>query len=158
MKMSEIGEIANKKWKIIPEHFPFVLLDEYVVMPNHIHGIIQINKPNDLKDNFSIQNNMETIGRDAINRVSTISNKTGGITGNKNPMNQENLSRIIRWFKGRVSFETHQIYSEFAWQPRYYDHVIRNDESLAKIRIYIKDNLKNWASDQFNPDLEETKQ
>jgi len=154
--MSRMGEIADKFWKTIPRHFPFVLLDEHMIMPNHIHGIIQIKKPNDLNDNVSNQDNMETIGRDAINRVSTLSNKFGGITGNNNPMINENLSRIIRWYKGRVSFETRKIHVDFAWQSRFYDHVIRNDESINRIRFYIRDNLKKWSTDQLNPDFETT--
>ncbi len=47
VQLSEIGHMANKFWKDIPEHFPFVELDECVIMPNHVHGIIIINKPND---------------------------------------------------------------------------------------------------------------
>jgi len=135
--MSRMGEIADKFWKTIPRHFPFVLLDEHMIMPNHIHGIIQIKKPNDLNDNVSNQDNMETIGRDAINRVSTLSNK-------------------FRWYKGRVSFETRKIHVDFAWQSRFYDHVIRNDESINRIRFYIRDNLKKWSTDQLNPDFETT--
>jgi len=157
MNLSEVGEIADKYWKTIPKHFPFVLLDEFVVMPNHIHGIIQINNPNDLRYKNINQDRIETPGRDAINRVSTISNKSGGITGNKNPMFHNNLSRIMRWYKGRVSFETHRIHPDFAWQSRFYDHVIRNNESFIKIRYYICSNLKNWPTDQMNPEKQEFK-
>ncbi|MGM0565380.1 MAG: hypothetical protein ACQESX_01370 [Bacteroidota bacterium] len=47
MNLSEIGEIADKYWLEIPEHFPFVKLDVHVVMPNHVHGIVIIDKPDD---------------------------------------------------------------------------------------------------------------
>jgi len=119
MNLSEIGEIVKSEWLKSPDIRPDMNIEL---------------KPNDLNDNVSNQDNMETIGRDAINRVSTLSNKFGGITGKNNPMINNNLSRIIRWYKGRVTFETRQIYSGFAWQPRFFDHVIRNDESLNKIR------------------------
>ena len=51
MQLSEIGYMANKYWSEIPKHFPFVELDEFVIMPNHVHGIIVINKPDDGKPN-----------------------------------------------------------------------------------------------------------
>lgn len=113
MQWSEIGGMAQKYWNDIPKHFPFVKLDSFVVMPNHVHGIVIIDKTNGKCNND---------GRDGINRVST-ENPTqmqqGGMTGNTNPMLNENLSRILRWYKGRVSFESRKIHADFAWQPRF---------------------------------------
>jgi len=62
----------------------------------------------------------------------------------------------MRWYKGRVSFETHRTYPDFAWQSRFYDHVIRNNESFIKIRYYICDNPKKWSTDELNPENQET--
>ncbi len=64
-------------------------------------------------------------------------------------MLNDNLSKIIRWYKGRTSFESRKIHADFAWQPRYHDHIIRNDESFQKISEYIKNNPANWSADQF---------
>jgi len=144
MVLSEIGEIAKTYWEEIPQHFPFAELNEFVVMPNHIHGIIIINNSGKEKDN---------IGREAINRVSTInsiSTERGGITGLKNPMLSDNLSKIIRWYKGRVSFESRKIHADFGWQARFHDHIIRTDESFQKIRDYINNNPMTWADDKFH--------
>lgn len=130
MKLSDIGRIVFDLWQLIPKNFPFVTLDEFVIMPDHIHGIIVINK-ND--------------GRDAINRVSTITNtNSGGVTGNKNPMLHDNLSRIIRWFKERSTFECRKINEHFNWQPRFHDHIIRNRESHERIKNYIGNNPMKW--------------
>ena len=52
-----------------------------------------------------------------------------GFAGNKNPMLNDNISRIIRWYKGRCSYEMRKFHADFAWQTRFYDHIIRNDES-----------------------------
>ena len=92
---TEIGEIANQFWQEIPEHFPFVELDECVVMPNHVHGILFINKP--AYDEWR-------------------PNKFG-------PQSQ-NLAAVLRGYKAGVKkYATmHQI--DFAWQARYYDRVI----------------------------------
>jgi Transposase and inactivated derivatives len=197
MQLSEIGYIAVHCWQEIPNHFPFVILDEYVVMPNHVHGIIIINKPDDLgRDaihrvsmkndntgtisviqpdcNFINTNNIynnfaddyndtvnEKMGEvgdngymlggneDAMNRVSTdgMVKQVGGITGNNNPMLHENISCIIRWYKGRVSYESVKIHAEFAWQTRFHDHIIRNDESFQRIRSYIAGNPASWEAD-----------
>ncbi len=136
MRLNSTGEIAKKFWGEIPNFFPFVLLDEFIVMPNHIHGIIVINKP----DN---KPNVET-------RLIASLQSNGGFAGLNNPMMHENVSRVIRWFKGRCSFEIHKINSQFPWQTRFYDHVIQNEKSLMEIREYIFRNVQNWNSDRNN--------
>ena len=91
-----------------------------------------------------------------MNRVSTtMTNKTknaGGITGIRNPMLWNNLSRVIRWFKGRVSFEIHKHDEGFAWQSRFYDHIIRNERSYRTIVDYIRNNPIKWNDDNYNND------
>jgi len=159
MILSEIGSIAHQNWNNIPNQFPYVELDVFVVMPNHIHGIIVINKMDDEHQGTIGRDAIGTIGRDAINRVSTKpepesqpqpeNNINGGITGIHNPMLHDNLSRIIRWYKGRVSFESHKIHAGFDWQPRFHEHIIRNDESYQRISEYIQNNPANWHDDKF---------
>ena len=132
MKLSEIGIIAEKYWYEIPEHFPFVHLGEFVVMPNHVHGIIIIDNPVD----GDINANVETRLIASLPPASPPNAETkipGGITGHKNPMIQENISRIMRWYKGRCSFEIRKINPDFEWQPRFHDHIIRNNESFEHI-------------------------
>ena len=142
MVLNEIGKIANDCWMVISEHFPFVKLGEHVVMPNHVHGIVVIDKPDDGRS--------VSVGTRLIAPLPTEQTKTpGGITGNKNPMLHDNLSKIIRWYKGRTTFESRKIHADFAWQPRFHDHIIRNDESFHRISEYIKNNPANWSSDQF---------
>lgn len=75
--------------------------------------------------------------------------KIGGITGDKNPMLHDNLSRIIRWYKGRVSFESRKNNADFAWQPRFYDHIIWNEKSYHTIAGYIVNNPLEWEKDKF---------
>ncbi len=128
MKLSHIGMIAKNCWENIPNHFHNVELDEFIVMPNHIHGII------------ICENN---IRRDAINRVST-----GGITKTNNPMLSHNsLSNIIRQYKSRVSHEIHKTQPDFAWQPRFYEHIIRDERDLQNTRDYIVNNPIKWFYD-----------
>ena len=113
-------------------------------MPNHVHGIIMIDRTYDGRD-----------CRDAINRVSTEPNDIGGFSGNKNPMLHNNVPRVLRWYKGRVSFESRKIHARFAWQPRFYDHIIRSEKSYYIVSEYIISNPLKWNNDALNPDKKE---
>jgi putative transposase len=64
-------------------------------------------------------------------------------------MINDNISRIIRWYKGRCSFEMRKIHADFAWQPRFHDHIIRNRESFERIQKYIINNPLHWKEDKF---------
>ncbi len=169
MQLSGTGQLASDLWFKIPCRFPYVKLNAFVVMPNHVHGIIIIDKPGDDADgddgNRDDADGDDADGgncRDAINRVSTTTNGNGnlpggttngetpgGITNDKNPMLHENISRIIRWYKGRVAFESRKLQPEFAWQSRFHDHIIRDHKSFLRIKKYIETNPMNWQKDVF---------
>ncbi|MEX2403493.1 MAG: hypothetical protein WD625_05130, partial [Balneolales bacterium] len=78
-----------------------------------------------------------------------VAKQPGGFAGNKNPMLHDNLSKIVRWYKGRTSFESRKIHAGFAWQSRFHDHIIRNDESFHRISEYIINNPAKWQEDKF---------
>lgn len=140
MQWSSIGKIVNNYWQQIPQQFSFITLGEWIIMPNHIHGILNFDTHNNC-----VSHNHGNKKRDAINRVSTV---RGGITKNNNPMLKQNLSMVIRWFKGKTTFEIRKIYSNFAWQPRFYDHIIRNEKDYNAIAEYIICNPLNWKNDE----------
>ncbi|MFN6947102.1 MAG: transposase [Cytophagaceae bacterium] len=158
MHLSETGLIAHNNWVQTANMFDFAKPDRFVVMPNHIHGIIQIEKSvtfeklNTEKEDFysvetrliaSLQNkNLPT------NKPSSDQNK-GGITGNANPMLHDNLARIIRWYKGRTTFDARKINHEFFWQSRYHDSIIRDENSYKNICLYIDNNPQNWNEDEL---------
>lgn len=145
MVLSDIGEIANKYWQEIPLHIPSAQLDEYIIMPNHVHGIIIQNE---------IRRNTTSDSR--ITKKSAV--RQGGITAHHNPMLAKNgIPYIIRWYKGRVAHEIRKNIValnniQFAWQPRFHDHIIRSEEDLNKIRNYISSNPVNWDKDEENQD------
>jgi putative transposase len=58
------------------------------------------------------------------------------------------IAKVIRWYKGRCSFEIHQIHADFAWQPRFHDHIIRDATSFERIQTYIANNPLNWEQDK----------
>lgn len=144
---NELGKIADKYWEEIPVRFPFVELGNYVVMPNHVHGILIINKP--------MANNVETrliasLPQPLPNDLPDVQKKRGGITAEKNPMFHDNISRVIRWYKGCCSFECRKIHADFGWQSRFYDHIIRDAQSFENIQHYIETNPQKWGKDKFN--------
>jgi putative transposase len=124
-----LGELAKQIWFEIPTHFAFIQLGAFVVMPNHLHGILIIE--NDAADK------------------SPPEQKTGGFAGNKNPMSNENISRVVRWFKGRCAFEMRKNHVDFEWQPRFHDHIIRDDLEYQRIQDYINNNPSKWHTDEF---------
>ncbi len=149
--LNEIGKVVDQFWREIPKHFLFVKLDEFVIMPNHIHGNLEIIQDDNMETRF-IATKKDDISRDAMNHVST-EDSIEGVTNKNNPIPTLcSLSNIIRWYKGRCSFEIrkHTNSNVFAWQPRFYDHIIRNEIELNKIREYIINNPKNWEEERYN--------
>lgn len=122
LRLTEIGEIAKQCWLEIPKHFPFVNLDEFIVMPNHLHGILEIK--NDKKQQMEYQN--------------------------KFGPQSKNLSSIIRGFKIGVTKYTNNHNIDFAWQPRFHDRIIRSEDELNRIRQYIINNPLKWELDKNN--------
>ncbi len=120
LRMTEIGKQALGCWQEIPVHFPFVELDEFVVMPNHVHGIVWIME--------SQKNDWQP---------------------NKFGMQSKNIPSIIRGYKIGVTKYARNAGIEFEWQSRYYDHVIRNEFELHRIRLYIRNNPKKWLDDRL---------
>ena len=128
MRLSAVGEIARQFWADIPAHFEHARVGEYVVMPNHVHGIVVI---------------VETRAVETRDRAS-LPNQFG-------PLKRGSLQSIVNAYKGSVTRwcrENDRGY--FAWQPRFHDHVVRDEIDLGRIRQYICDNPAQWESDREN--------
>jgi putative transposase len=131
--LTPLGEIIRNCWTEIPHHFPNIKIETYVVMPNHIHGIltIQTKLPN---DNQQVKS---TVSMEAFGKP-----------------RQGSLPTIIRSFKSAVSKrarESGSVSSEPIWQKGYYEHVIRNTKEYVEITNYILQNPARWADDEDNP-------
>jgi putative transposase len=143
MVLSEMGIVVNTICKLIPNQFDYSELGEFIIMPNHVHLIVIINKPVEtpLMASLQTQSKTQTPLTDQL--------KNGGFAGYKNPMLQNNLSRVIRWFKGRCTFDLRKIHADFDWQSRFYDRIIRNEIEYQIITNYIKNNPMKWEKDKF---------
>jgi len=117
-----VGEQAERCWREIPDHYENVVLDEFVVMPNHLHGIL-------------------VIPRDPVRK-----HDSGGVEGESKQVSGS-LASIVGSFKSAVTRWCSQEQMEFDWQPRFHDRIIRDEKSLAAIRAYIRDNPMNWGKD-----------
>ena len=158
MQLNEIGKLAEQFWVEIPIHFPFIELGNFVVMPNHIHGILIIDKPDNEtgNDNANVDS-VET--RHCL--VSTNANDTNDTNGandaNKQTIGQmrfqnqgkNTISSIVGSYKSVVTKNAHLIDSGFAWQSRFHDHIIRDAGSFERIQNYIENNPLNWKDDKF---------
>lgn len=133
MQLTEIGEMATRYWQEIPKHFPFVILDAFVIMPNHVHGIITINKPDNEMSTADV-NNVETLHATFLQDISP---KPG------------TLSTIIRSYKSAVKKYATMNDIDFFWQPRFHDHIIRNEKSFNTIVEYILNNPGKWMDDTY---------
>jgi REP element-mobilizing transposase RayT len=149
MQLSEIGKLAEQFWHEIPNHFPFVELGNFVVMPNHVHGILIIDNISNSVETRLIASENKNKNINETRLIASLQGGTGGFSGNKNPMLNDNISKIVRWYKGRCSFECRKFNPNFGWQSRFYDHIIRNSKSFENIQNYIEQNPSKWKEDTF---------
>jgi len=135
MQVSEAGQIVEDVWCALPKFYPSVELDAFVVMPNHVHGIIVI------------RNGVGAIHESPLRSKSSASP----------PVDHRRtmlLSKIIGRFKMVSAKEINvrrRTPGQPRWQRNYYDHIIRDEEALRRIRQYITDNPAQWEFDRENP-------
>jgi putative transposase len=146
MRLNDAGTIVRDLWHKIPEHFPYTDIDEFVVMPNHAHGIIVIYH-NDCRGEVSSPIVVSPIPK----------TKKEGATpegGGTLPLQRRTLGQNVAYFKYRSSKQINQIRNTPGiplWQRNYYEHIIRSEEEMNRIRKYIIDNPAKWVEDENNP-------
>lgn len=132
-KLNEIGKLIEYWWKEIPKHFNNILLDKFVIMPNHVHGILIINK--------KLEIDLES-----------------GQTHRSAPTVMK-LGDVMQWFKTmttneyikNVKINNWPKFNKRLWQRNYYERIIRNEKKYLKIKQYIKLNPEMWDRDRNNP-------
>jgi REP element-mobilizing transposase RayT len=133
MELNRIGKIVYDFWNNIPRHNNLIELDYFIIMPNHLHGIIILN---------------EDGRRDVACNVSTSANNYSEISPKKN-----SVSSVIRSYKSAVTRWAHKNgFEKFKWQPRFYDRIIRNEKELYFIRRYIELNPSKWELEKDLPE------
>jgi len=134
MKLSPIGEIVNQKWRAIPGYFDDVKIDEYIIMPNHLHGIITFIDREHRSINERIRARLVSPPEPPLKR------------------NLQKLPVIMGSLKSGVTREVNRMpeAAGFGWQKSYYDRIIRNRKELVLTREYIRNNPLKWDEDEDN--------
>ena len=163
MYLSPYGEIVQKWWNDISVYFPNVETGMFVIMPNHVHGIIVItaerrgevvlpyNDPNQNNQQIT-RNNDDTYQTEESMGIDEDAKNLGGRTP---PLRKPTLGQIVAYFKYQSTKEMNKIedvqtITKF-WQRNYYEHIIRNQKELKQKTDYILDNPSRWDDDEENP-------
>jgi putative transposase len=133
MILNEFGCIMDECWRAIPDHFPNLKLGTYVVMPNHVYGIIVI------RENISL-----SVGARHVSPLQETSIPRGFKRGS--------IGAIVASFKAAVTRRIGREHNATGiWQRNYYEHVIRDHQDWDRIHRYIESNPSMWAEDEENP-------
>lgn len=170
MQLSNIGLLADVFWHEIKNHAKNIELGEFVVMPNHLHGILILH-PDDNFDDENIRDQSDdeimdgAISNGPISEVQTRhalslaeseskseskseSQKSIGQKRFQNP-GKNSISSIIGGYKSAVTKHAHRLGYQFEWQTRFHDHIIKDEKSFQNISHYIINNPKKWDEDKF---------
>lgn len=160
MVLNDIGKIANDCWLEIPNHFPNAVLHEHIIMPNHVHGIIELVNNTDVgntdmwpRHGVALPDNMDnTVGtchgmslqQPSLQQPSPPSVNQFGkpVVGSVSVIINQYKSAVKRWCNKNE-------YQYFKWQSRFHDHIIRNHQSYVTISEYIIHNPMKWKDDKF---------
>ena len=163
MRLNEAGEMVCGFWEALPQRFPGIEMDMFVVMPNHLHGIVVIKNwattrvaPTNQNPDRGVEN-APTVPNRATTRVAPTEIMDGGVDS---PVtDQFALGDVIGAYKSLTTVEYTRGVKQMKWSPfhrrlwhrNYYEHVVRHDESLRQLQQYILDNPDQWAFDKENP-------
>ena len=173
MSPNDYGQIAEQQWQWLEQQYPYIVLHSFVVMPNHIHGIIEI-------DNRMVGTGRDPSvweNRDPSNENDDRNVGTGRIVGTGRNVGTgrdlsllqpqgtkiKSLSELMGAYKTTTSKQIHLLEKDgsaldrngsrpiptFKWQRSFHDHIIRNEESYLRISYYIQNNPLNWKEDKF---------
>jgi putative transposase len=140
MRLTEWGQLVSDCWLQIPEHFAHVKLDTWVVMPNHLHGILVIINP--------------VVGAQHAAPLPPAPLPPAPLPSRRTNIQSGSLGAIVRSFKSAVTRRINRMWGTPGtpvWQRNYYEHIIRNDAALERIREYIQHNPARWSEDRLHP-------
>lgn len=134
MILNKYGQIAYNEWMKTPQLRPNVELDAFIVMPNHIHGVLKINE----------------IGRGELHSPNNDSFDNKGECNSPLRSPSNTVGAIVRGYKSSVTKQLRLMgFNEKLWQRNYYEHIICNNKSYLIISKYILNNPVKWKEDKF---------
>jgi len=151
MQLSHLGILADVFWHEIPHHAKNVEFGAFVVMPNHVHGILILNGNGNIVETGHALSLSGHIPSDNVKTGHALS-----LPGQQRFPNQgkNTVSSIIGSYKSAVTKHAHRLGFQFEWQTRFHDYIIRNDDEYQRINDYVESNPQNWELDKFfNPEV-----
>ena len=137
VKLSEIGKNTTENLQNINNHYPYVEIPLFVVMPNHIHAIVLIDG-----------DHRRDVARNVSTEMTTKPNENKKMV--EIAKHQSLLCVAMRGFKSAVTKFANKNGIDFAWQTRFHDHIIRSQSEMNRIADYIENNPATWDNDCFN--------
>lgn len=162
MVLSHAGIIADLLWHQIPMHHDNVELGDFVVMPNHIHGILIIDKQNNIDDIQTAETGNNTNGVDDVDDANIV--QTGHALSQQYQQSHQpgsqrfqnigknTISSIVGSYKSAVTKNANRLGYPHQWQKLFYDNIIRSNNDYQRISDYIVSNPENWTKDKFKSD------
>jgi len=153
MQLNEYGKLAWKQWEWLAEQYPYVVLHAFVVMPDHVHGIIEINRDHiDGSDRDLTQ--MEKCEYDVhggSGRDLTLQDDRDMTLPDGKRIKIKSLSELIGAYKTTVSKQIHLLgYTKFAWQRSFHDRIIHHEQEYIHDTEYILSNPSNWNLKKYS--------
>ena len=148
MELNDLGRIVKECWLDLPDHYRCCRLHEFVIMPNHVHGIIEIAGSPNVGQGSYVGAGLKparTLRNEEFKPVRSLSH----------PARSYSLSEILRAFKTFSSRTINQKFPDglFQWQRSFHDHVIRDKGELTAITRYIVENPRHWSEDEENQNI-----
>ena len=147
MVLSDIGKYVDEQFKNVTSHYPYAEIPLWTIMPNHVHAIVVISACRDVACNVSSMEPNHSAG-DVARYVSTNPTDKNEYMAERSPK-QGSLAAVIRGLKSAVTKYANENEILFAWQPRFHDHIIRDNSEMNRIANYIENNVANWVDDEF---------
>lgn len=146
VRLTEMGQAVRTHWLAITQFYPQVTLDEFIVMPNHLHGLLHLGTP---VQRARVGSQLCCDRTDEKNPPIIPTSPTGGT------IRPGSLPSIIRNFKSYTTKAINHISPDPGnpvWQKNFYDEIVRSEADLPHIRNYIRYNPQNWINDlHYNP-------
>jgi REP element-mobilizing transposase RayT len=144
MILNKVGQIAHACWNELPNHFINIELGEFIVMPDHFHGIISIHSSDTIDKPIFMQSNVSGYDKHSTDPTLTPAQKRFRNQG------KNTVSAMVGSFKSAVTRLVRPQNQNFGWQSRFHDHVIRDADEYYKISRYIKNNPRKWGDNKYN--------
>ena len=130
MVLSDVGKYADEQFKNVTSHYPYAEIPLWTIMPNHVHAIVVIDGNKTKSDRRAVETWRAASLRDIANLQGWLSVVIGGLKSSITRFANENTL-------------------DFAWQPRFHDHIVRDTPEMNRIADYIENNVANWVDDEF---------